>query len=97
MSPQQPVTGMLSKRTSERWPRIITSRQDPHAVLTMMPFKIGGHHIEQWFPNWGPWPPGGHGAIAREPWAHLEKIYFSRIDTEIWTFWNCWNCLPIKM
>ena len=26
------------------------------------------------------------GAIAREPWAHIEKVYFSRIDTEIWTF-----------
>ena len=45
--------------------------------------------LDQWFPNWGPWPgpgPGGHGAIAREPWAHIGKIYFSRIDTEIWTF-----------
>ena len=29
---------------------------------------------------------GAIGAIAREPWAHIEKIYFSRIDTEIWTF-----------
>ena len=33
-----------------------------------------------------PPPPGGHGAIAGEPWAHIEKIYFSRIDTEKWTF-----------
>ena len=28
--------------------------------------------LSQWPPNWG---PGGHGAIAREPWAHIEKIY----------------------
>ena len=33
-----------------------------------------------------PPPPGGHGAIAGEPWAHIEKIYLSRIDTEKWTF-----------
>ena len=30
-------------------------------------------------------PPGGHGAIAGEPWAHIEKLFFSSIDTEIWT------------
>ena len=27
-----------------------------------------------------------HGAIAGEPWAYIEKIYFSRIDTDKWTF-----------
>ena len=37
-------------------------------------------------PKLGFMAPGGHGAIAREPWVHIEKIYFSRIDTEIWTF-----------
>ena len=42
--------------------------------------------VGQWFPNWGPCPPGGQGAIAGDPWAHIEKIYLSRIDTEIWTF-----------
>ena len=37
-------------------------------------------------PKLGAMTPGGHGAIAREPWAHIEKNNFSRIDTEIWTF-----------
>ena len=41
-------------------------------------------------------PPGGQGAIAREPWAHIEKINFSRIDTEIWTFGLFGIFYPLK-
>ena len=42
--------------------------------------------IDQWFPNWGPWPQGAMGLLPGSHGRILKKIYFSRIDTEIWTF-----------
>ena len=57
----------------------------PTMILYNSGSETGGHD-----------PPGGHGAIAREPWAHIEKIYFSRIDTEIWTFGIFGNFYPKK-